>query len=102
VAPHKPTPGQTLGQGIDLVVVAAGEGQKFGHGILKPRCPLGSRTEPPLNRSHWVIRRESLSVSGAYLVTLIETLLKALDKALADGRFLEQERPRPVAYRGSI
>jgi hypothetical protein len=27
--PHKPTPGQILGQGIDLVVVAAGEGQKF-------------------------------------------------------------------------
>jgi hypothetical protein len=41
VAPHRPTPSQSLGQGIDLVVVTSGEGKKFGGEILKPRCPLG-------------------------------------------------------------
>ena len=37
-----------------------------------PGALLGSRTEPPANRLDWAIKRERLSVSGSYVVTLIE------------------------------
>ena len=41
VAPHVPTPGKSLGQGIDLVVVTSWKSQEFGREIFKPRCSLG-------------------------------------------------------------
>ena len=72
LTPHGPPPGKSLGQGVDLVVVTPRESKKFGREGVKPGCTLGSRTEPPANRSDWAIRRERLSVSGSYVVTLIE------------------------------
>jgi hypothetical protein len=42
LAPHFSTPGQGLGQGIDLIVVTSPrEGQKLGGEILKPGRSLG-------------------------------------------------------------
>src|ERR1700730_19297847 len=41
VTPHVPTPGESLGQGIDLVVVTPWESEKLGCEIFQPRGALG-------------------------------------------------------------
>ena len=97
VAPHRPTPSQSLGQGIDLVVVTSGEGKKFGGEILKPRCPLGKPHRTTREQIGLGNQARKLVGFRCVLGHVDRTLLEALDQALADGRFLDQERRVPVA-----
>jgi hypothetical protein len=63
VGPRVTPPGETLGQGIDLIVMAPGESQQL-RGELSQGARRGRRTEPPANRSVCAMRRARLSVSG--------------------------------------
>ena len=58
---------------------------------------FGSLTEPPANESDWAIRRAGLSVSGVYLVTLIELSSRLWIRPLLIGEILDQQRSSAVA-----
>jgi hypothetical protein len=49
--PLLPSPGEALGEGVDMVVVATGKGEQLGDEFLYPSGALGNRTDPPANRS---------------------------------------------------
>src|ERR1019366_8954650 len=89
VTPNGPTPGKSLGQGIDLVVVTPWESKKFGREILKPRCTLG---KPDRTTGEQIgLGNQARTLVGFRLIrsNVDRTLLEALDKTLADGRVLK-------------
>src|ERR1700674_1909918 len=97
VTPHVPTPGESLGQGIDLVVVTPRESEKFGCEIFQPRCALGKSARTTGEQIGLGNQARTL-VGFRFICSNVDrTLLKALDKTLADGRVLDQERPHPIA-----
>jgi len=98
LTPHGPTPGKSLGQGVDLVVVTTGESKKLGREIFEPRCTLG---KPDRTTGEQIgLGNQARALVGFRLIrrNVDRILLDALDKTFADGRVLDQERPHPIAF----
>ncbi len=92
LTPHGPTPGKSLGQGIDLVVVTPRESKKFGREVFKLRCTIG---KPHRTTGEQIgLGNQARALVGFRLIlrNVDRTLLEALDKALADRRVLDQQR----------
>ena len=80
-----------------MVVVTAGESQKFGGEIFEPGRPLGKPHRTAGEQIGLGNQARTLVGVRCILSDVDRTLLEALDQALADGRVLDQERPGPIA-----
>lgn len=85
VAPHVPTPGKSLGQGINLIVVSSWEGKQLGRKIFEPRCTLG-KPDRTAGKQIGLGNQARTLVGFRFICSNVDrTLLEALDKALLMG-----------------
>jgi hypothetical protein len=51
VTPLLATPGEALGESVNLIVVATGKSEQLSYEFFEPWSAPGRRTDPPANRS---------------------------------------------------
>src|SRR6266404_5196015 len=90
--PLRSSPGETLRERIDLIVVAARKRQQLRNKRIEPRGVLGQHDRTALEQVD--LRNEAglLVAVGLYVHDIDVLFPQRLDQAMADWRFLDQER----------
>src|SRR5216684_3511759 len=99
--PGLPTPGESLRERIDLIIVASGERQQLGNKRVEPGGILGQQYRSALEQVDLRNEPGLLVAVGLYSDDIDAFFLQRLDQAMADGRLLDHQRgclPVPLLH----